>query len=131
MGIGLEKIETMVINSIAMPEIMTQGSETSVDLWEEYKTHVFQYLDPRIQSGEVKVKAAIDASNGMAGTMVPKLFRGVKGLELLEINFENDKGTFVHEPNPLVEANLQQTRDAVRAHDCDLGICFDGDADRW
>jgi len=62
--------------------------------------------------------------------MVPKLFRGVKGLELLEINFENDKGTFVHEPNPLVEANLQQTRDAVRAHDCDLGICFDGDADR-
>jgi phosphomannomutase len=66
----------------------------------------------------------------MAGTMVPKLFRDIAGLELVEINFENDKGEFVHEPNPLVEANLQQTRNAVSEHNCNLGICFDGDADR-
>jgi phosphomannomutase len=66
----------------------------------------------------------------MAGTMVPKLFSDVKGLELIEINFENDKGVFVHEPNPLVDANLQQTIDAVKEHNCHLGICFDGDADR-
>ncbi len=130
MGTGLEVIEEMT-NDCNQKTILTDcGSESSVDLWSEYKKHVFQYVDPKIQSGEVTIKAAIDASNGMAGTMVPKLFRGVKGLELIEINFENDKGVFVHEPNPLVEENLQQTCDAVREHGCDLGICFDGDADR-
>jgi phosphomannomutase len=130
MGTGLEKIESMV-NSIDFPTIaQKQGEEEAVDLWNEYKEHVFQYLDPKILSGEVVIKAAIDASNGMAGTMIPKLFRSVKGLELIEMNFENDKGIFVHEPNPLVEANLQMTRDAVVEHSCDIGVCFDGDADR-
>ena len=129
MGSGLEIIEAMVASGDSIDGV-NLGNEESVDLWDEYKKHVFQYLDPKILSGEVSIKAAVDASNGMAGTMVPKLFRDIAGLELVEINFENDKGEFVHEPNPLVEANLQQTRDAVGEHNCNLGICFDGDADR-
>ncbi|MBC8309164.1 MAG: phosphomannomutase/phosphoglucomutase [Phycisphaerales bacterium] len=130
MGTGLEKIEQMS-NDFDEPTIAeVRGNETSKALWNEYREHVFQYLDPKILSGEVKIKAAIDASNGMAGTMVPQLFSNVAGLELVEMNFENDKGVFVHEPNPLVDANLQQTRDAVLEHGCDIGICFDGDADR-
>ena len=130
MGTGLEKIQAMAEGKVEPKMEISRGSETSMDLWDAYQQHVFTYLDPRIQSGEVVIRAAIDASNGMAGTMVPKLFRDIKGLELVEINFENDKGTFVHEPNPLVDANLQLTIDAVKAHDCHLGICFDGDADR-
>ena len=130
MGTGLEKIQAMAEGKVEPKMDISRGSESSIDLWDAYQQHVFTYLDPRIQSGEVVIRAAIDASNGMAGTMVPKLFRDIKGLELVEINFENDKGTFVHEPNPLVDANLQQTIDAVKAHDCHLGICFDGDADR-
>ena len=130
MGTGLETIEQMTYGADEPEAMASTGNKTSVDLWDEYREHVFQYLDPKILSGEVIIKAAIDASNGMAGTMVPKLFRNVKGLELIEINFENDKGVFVHEPNPLVEANLQQTRDAVLEHQCNVGICFDGDADR-
>jgi phosphomannomutase len=130
MGTGLEIIESKVNDAKRRTQSTTVGCERSVDLWSSYKEHVFQYLDPKIQSGEIIIKAAIDASNGMAGTMIPKLFRDVAGLDLIEINFENDKGTFVHEPNPLVDANLQQTIDAVVEHDCNLGICFDGDADR-
>ena len=130
MGTGLEKIQAMAEGKVEPKMDISRGLESSIDLWDAYQQHVFTYLDPRIQSGEVVIRAAIDASNGMAGTMVPKLFRDIKGLELVEINFENDKGTFVHEPNPLVDANLQQTIDAVKAHDCHLGICFDGDADR-
>ena len=130
MGTGLEKIQEMAEGKVEQKMDNSRGSERSIDLWDAYQQHVFTYLDPRIQSGEVVIRAAIDASNGMAGTMVPKLFRDIKGLELVEINFENDKGTFVHEPNPLVDANLQQTIDAVKAHHCHLGICFDGDADR-
>lgn len=130
MGSGLELIEEMVNDCDEPTTSANRGSVRSVDLWDEYREHVFEYVDPKIQSGEVTIKAAIDASNGMAGTMVPKLFRNVAGLELVELNFENDKGKFVHEPNPLVEENLRQTREAVLEHDCNLGICFDGDADR-
>jgi len=130
MGTGLEQIQVVVEAIEENPSDAVRGTEESIDLWDAYRVHVFEYLDPLIQSGEVTIRAAVDASNGMAGTMVPKLFHGVKGLELIEINFENDKGTFVHEPNPLVEANLKQTIEAVKANDCNLGICFDGDADR-
>jgi len=130
MGTGLEKIQAMVENQLEDTIAAVRGSEKSVDLWDAYRDHVFTYLDSRIQSGEITIRAAVDASNGMAGTMVPKLFSDVKGLELIEINFENDKGVFVHEPNPLVDSNLQQTIDAVKEHNCHLGICFDGDADR-
>ena len=130
MGSGLEIIESNAYGSLGKESVSQTGTVTEIDLWDEYREHVFQHLDPSILSGEVCIKAAVDASNGMAGTMVPKLFRNVKGLELIEINFKNDRGVFVHEPNPLVEANLQQTRDAVLEYHCDIGICFDGDADR-
>jgi len=80
--------------------------------------------------GTARLKVAVDASNGMAGTMVPKVFSDLPGLELIELHFENDQGSFVHEPNPLVESNLRWTQEAVREHGCDFGVCFDGDADR-
>ncbi len=100
------------------------------DLWAAYAEHVLAFLD----MNDKKIKVVIDASNGMAGTMVPKIFgpngSNVPGLEIIEINFDNTSGEFVHEPNPLVAANLQQTRDAVISEKADLGICFDGDADR-
>lgn len=107
-----------------------RGSRSEADLWEAYRAHVFRFLDPELQDGSRVVRLAIDASNGMAGTMIPKLFDTVPGLELIRIHFENDRGTFVHEPNPLVEANLQWVRDAVVAEGAHAGICFDGDADR-
>ena len=100
------------------------------DLWDAYAKHVLAFLD----LGGKPIKVAIDASNGMAGTMLRRVFgkngSAVPGLEIVEINFDNSKGEFVHEPNPLVAANLRQTQEAVVAHKADLGICFDGDADR-
>jgi phosphomannomutase len=48
---------------------------------------------------------------------------------VIPINFEIT-GSFVHPPNPLIEANLQQTKDGVKKHKADFGVCFDGDADR-
>jgi len=100
------------------------------DLWEAYIRHVRQFVD----LGGQKLKVVIDASNGMAGTAVPKLFgkqgADVPGLEIIELNFDNTKGEFVHEPNPLVASNLAQLQAAVVAEGADLGLCFDGDADR-
>ncbi len=103
------------------------------DLWDAYRKHVLSFLDLSKKKGK-KIKAVIDASNGMAGTMIPKIFgkkgAGVDGLEIIEINFDNSKGEFVHEPNPLVAANVKMTQDAVIQHKADVGFCYDGDADR-
>ncbi len=106
------------------------GHRESRDLWKPYREHLLRLLDPRLLDGSRRLKVAVDASNGMAGTMVPKVFDGVKGLSIERIHFDNASGEFVHEPNPLVEANLAEVRQAVRQGKADLGVCFDGDADR-
>ena len=66
--------------------------------------------------------------------MLPTVFgrygQGVEGLSIKELNFDNTKNEFAHEPNPLVAANLAQLQEAVNSEGADLGVCFDGDADR-
>ncbi|MSR44449.1 MAG: phosphomannomutase/phosphoglucomutase [Phycisphaerales bacterium] len=106
------------------------GREESMDLWNAYRDHLLRLLDSSVLDGSVRLRVAIDASNGMAGTMAPKVLDGVAGLEIQQINFDNHSGEFVHEPNPLVEANLESLRTAVIAGKMDFGVCFDGDADR-
>ncbi|MHC4413837.1 MAG: phosphomannomutase/phosphoglucomutase [Planctomycetota bacterium] len=106
------------------------GREESRDLWDAYRRHVLRFLDPALQDGSRTIKVVIDASNGMAGTMVPRIFGKAEGLKITRLNFDNSRGEFVHEPNPLVAANLEQLRERVLAVGADLGICFDGDADR-
>jgi phosphomannomutase len=64
----------------------------------------------------------------MAGKWVPAIF-GQVGIEIIPLNFEHD-GTFKHDPNPLVESNLTELKRAVIDHQADMGVCFDGDADR-
>lgn len=95
--------------------LQSAGGGGEARLWEAYAHHVRAFLD---LSGEKKpLKVVIDASNGMAGTMIPMIFGKksplgpVAGLEIIEISFENSKGEFVHEPNPLVTANLAMARE--------------------
>ena len=109
--------------------VAAHGRTEQRDLWDAYIKHVRAFI-----TLEKKIKVVVDASNGMAGTMVPKIF-GAKGaaipnLTIIELNFDNSKGEFVHEPNPLVASNLAQLCDRVKKEKADLGICFDGDADR-
>ncbi|MFZ0034161.1 MAG: phosphomannomutase/phosphoglucomutase [Sedimentisphaerales bacterium] len=120
---GLKDIE-----HIAMALIHTKGRATGkveeVDLTAEYKNHVLKFLRPDLRP----MKIAIDASNGMAGKMVPAIFSGLP-IEIIPLNFEHT-GEFKHEPNPLIEENLEEVKAAVRKNKCDFGVCFDGDADR-
>ena len=106
------------------------GREEKRDLWKDYADHVRQFIHAKLLDGSRQLKVVIDASNGMAGTMIPKVFGNVPGLKITKINFDNSTGEFVHEPNPLVEANLEELKAAVKAQKADVGICFDGDADR-
>ncbi|OXU15502.1 phosphomannomutase/phosphoglucomutase [Sedimentisphaera salicampi] len=100
------------------------GEVTEVDLTEEYKKHILKFLDSSIKP----LKVAVDASNGMAGKMVPLIF-GDLPIELKILN-ETTDGTFKHEPNPLVEENLAELKELIKAEKADVGVCFDGDADR-
>ncbi len=116
------------IQYIAMALLHTKGkvsgSVEKRDLTTEYKNHVLKFLNPNIK----KLKIAVDASNGMAGKIVPAVF-GDLPIEIIPLNFEHT-GKFKHEPNPLIEKNLAQVKKTVKSKKCDFGICFDGDADR-
>ena len=130
MDSGLEEIRQLA--AMVDPDKATpaDGREDMRDLWDAYRDHVRHFLHQDLLDGTKTIKVVIDASNGMAGTMIPKVFGDVPGLKITKINFDNSTGEFFHDPNPLVEANLEQLRNEVRVKKADVGICFDGDADR-
>jgi len=116
----IEHIATALLHTKGKPT----GSVEKYDLTDAYKTHVLKFLLPGVKD----LKIAVDASNGMAGKTVPAVFSSLP-IEIVALNFEH-KGSFQHEPNPLVEENLAQLKQAVVEQNCDFGVCFDGDADR-
>jgi phosphomannomutase len=120
---GLDDIKRIAM-TLRVGQTGLQGKFQEMDLWNDYRAHVRKFLDLKR-----KIRVAIDASNGMAGKMVPAIFSGIDKLEIIPINFEIT-GSFVHEPNPLVEANLQMLKEKIAQTKPDLGACFDGDADR-
>jgi len=101
------------------------GSYEEMDLWNAYRKHILQFLTPLKRP----IKLFVDASNGMAGKLIPQVFEGIENLEIVSLNFETT-GEFAHEPNPLKEENMKPTQIGVRQYEADLGACFDGDADR-
>jgi phosphomannomutase len=107
-----------------------EGRFEERDIWSAYRRHVHKFLDLK----GTKMKVVVDASNGMAGTMVPGVFgekgEHVDGLTIVPMYFDNTRGEFVHPPNPLVAENLADLRAKVTETKADLGICYDGDADR-
>jgi len=120
---GLKDIEHLA-TALLHTKGRATGSVRKHDLTAEYKNHVLKFLKPGVR----RLRIAIDASNGMAGKMVPTVF-GDLPIEIIQINFRHT-GTFKHEPNPLLEENLAEVKHAVKKHNCHFGVCFDGDADR-
>jgi phosphomannomutase len=129
-GSGLEEIRRLAALVDRAKQQSAGGREESRNLWASYRDHLLRFMSPSLLEGTRDLKVVVDASNGMAGTMVPELFTSVKGIQLSRLNFDNESGEFAHEPNPLVEANLAQVREAVVKRKAAIGFCFDGDADR-
>jgi len=94
------------------------------DLWADYRAHVHKFLDLKRP-----LKMVVDASNGMGCELLPRVFGDIDGLEIIAVNDEIT-GDFAHPPNPLVPENMVPTQELVKKHGADLGVCFDGDADR-
>jgi phosphomannomutase len=129
-GSGLEEIRRLAALVDRAKQQSRGGREESRNLWQPYREHLLRFMSPSLLEGTRDLKVVVDASNGMAGTMVPEVFSAVKGLQISRLNFDNESGEFAHEPNPLVEANLAQVREAVVKRKAAIGFCFDGDADR-
>jgi len=121
---GLKEIQDMAERSL-VPSPST-GTVTRLDLLPGYAEHLRKLVDI---SGIRPLKVAVDAGNGMAGYTVPKVFEGLP-ITLIPLYFELD-GTFPnHEANPIQPENLRDLQRAVIEHRADIGLAFDGDADR-
>ncbi|GKQ33771.1 phosphomannomutase/phosphoglucomutase [Streptomyces sp. A012304] len=104
----------------------TPGTVTRADTLTDYAAHLRSLVD---LTAIRPLKVVVDAGNGMGGHTVPTVFAGLP-LTLVPLYFELD-GTFPnHEANPLDPANLVDLQKRVREEGADLGIAFDGDADR-
>ncbi|WP_060884468.1 phosphomannomutase/phosphoglucomutase [Streptomyces caniscabiei] len=126
---GLAEIRELVErwSETGAPEpAATQGTITRRDTLEDYAAHLRSLVD---LTSVRPLKVVVDAGNGMGGHTVPTVFAGLP-LDLVPMYFELD-GTFPnHEANPLDPANIVDLQKRVREEGADLGIAFDGDADR-
>lgn len=134
-GTGLELIRERAERAESSVGADPIGALEERDLWTAYRQRLLELFEQDLPGGvpahrSTPMRVVIDASNGSAGAMIPRIFGDLDGLELIELNFEHEKGVFAHEPNPLVESNLSGLQAAVREHGAEAGICFDGDADR-
>ncbi len=122
---GLLAIEQMVANGMPLTQ-RPVGKEHQRNLLHDYAEYLLSLVD---LSQMRHLKIVIDAGNGMAGYTVPAVFEKLH-VEVIPLYFELD-GTFPnHEANPIDSANLKDLQRAVKKHSADLGLAFDGDADR-
>ncbi|MFE3637818.1 phosphomannomutase/phosphoglucomutase [Streptomyces sp. NPDC059168] len=126
---GLTRIRELVerwLESGAPEPAAEPGTLTGRETLEDYAAHLRSLVD---LTSVRPLKVVVDAGNGMGGHTVPTVFAGLP-LTLVPMYFELD-GTFPnHEANPLDPANIVDLQKRVPAEGADLGIAFDGDADR-
>jgi phosphomannomutase len=122
---GLAEIKAMVQDGVPAYDGVP-GTTTSRDLLPGYAEYLKKLVD---LSGIRQLKVVVDAGNGMAGHTVPVVFEGLP-ITLIALYFELD-GTFPnHEANPIDPENLRDLQKAVKDNNADIGLAFDGDADR-
>lgn len=122
---GLVTIENFVLEGTPMA-LRNVGVEKRQDMLEAYVDHLLTLVDV---SQIRPLKIVIDAGNGMAGHTAPAVFKRLNA-EVIEMYFDLD-GTFPnHEANPIDPANLVDLQKAVLKNKADIGLAFDGDADR-
>jgi phosphomannomutase len=123
---GLAEIRDMIVEDKLPPAARSQGSLTQKDVLEDYVTHVLSFIDTSLIK---PFSVVLDAGNGMAGLVAPKLFAELPCV-VDPLCFEVD-GTFPnHEANPLIEENRAHIVERVIRRRADIAIAWDGDADR-
>ena len=122
---GLQVIENYVRQGSPL-EIRSVGVETKRDMLEEYVDHLLSLVN---LDSIRPLTIVIDAGNGMAGHTAPAIFARLN-CTVIPLYFELDGNFPNHEANPIDPDNLRDLQKAVKKHKADLGLAFDGDADR-
>ncbi len=123
---GLSAIRDRVAHGTFAPPAQKAGTISHRDILDDFAAHCLTFVDPQ----KIKpFKIAIDAGNGMAGLTVPYVFKHLP-CAVTPLFFELD-GTFPNHPaSPIEPENMIDLQKAVIENGCDLGVAFDGDADR-
>jgi phosphomannomutase len=122
---GLAEIKRMVADGVPAYE-GSPGTTSSRDLLPGYAEYLKKLVDI---SGIRPLKVVVDAGNGMGGYTVPTVFEDLP-IATVPLYFELDGSFPNHEANPIDSENLRDLQKAVREQQADVGLAFDGDADR-
>lgn len=124
---GLLKIKQLIQEGIAISN-RPVGTVKKIDLLEEYVNYLLDRF-PKKTFNKRKLKVVIDAGNGMAGYTAPSVMKKLN-VDLVPMYFELDGDFPNHEANPIEPKNLKDLQKKVKKEKADLGLAFDGDADR-
>jgi phosphomannomutase len=123
---GIGDIRALVAEGLGEPA-GARGSVEEVDLYGEFADRALSFIDP---SAIRPLTVVLDGGNGMAGPMVGPILERLDGLELIPTYWAPDGEFPDHEPNPLLPENRRFVIEKVLAERADLGMAWDGDADR-
>lgn len=124
---GLLKIKHLIQEGIAISN-RPVGTVKKIDLLEDYVSYLLDRF-PKKTFNKRKLKVVIDAGNGMAGYTAPSVMKKLN-VDLVPMYFELDGDFPNHEANPIEPKNLKDLQKKVKKEKADLGLAFDGDADR-
>ena len=123
---GLAEIRQMITGGTIPPAAPHRGAVTTKDVLEPYVAHVMSFIDVSVIK---PFNVVLDAGSGMGGLVAPKLFERLP-CTTTRLCFEIDGRFPNHEANPLIEENRRDIVERVIAEKADIGIAWDGDADR-
>ncbi len=129
---GIQDIRREIDEMLDGPDApaVEPGELEDVDIYADFQAAALKFIDPEIiRSAARPLKVVLDGGNGMAGPMVGPLLDGL-GLDLIRTYWTPDGNFPDHEPNPLLPENRTFIIEKVLESGADLGIAWDGDADR-
>lgn len=125
-GSGLEEIKDIALKG-EFEAAAKRGKLKKKSFLRDYVNFMLRQIK---QSKLPRLKIAVDSGNGMAGLILPHLFKRMKGIKIFPLYFKVDCGFPHHEANPLKEETLKDLKKLIRKKKADMGVAFDGDGDR-
>jgi phosphomannomutase len=122
---GLEDVRRVA--EAGFGETTRRGEIRSEDVWAGFVEKVLSFVE---EDAIRPLRVVVDAANGMAGTMLPRVLERLPQLDVVRCYFEPDGSFPNHEPNPLLPENREFIVERTRTEGADLGVAYDGDADR-
>lgn len=126
-GFGMEELKQNFLNYQKIEPIKPNGQIEKKYVWQNFIAQVLSFVDPK----SIKpLKIVADASNAVGAIEIDQLEKAMPQINFVKLNWELDGKYPGHQPNPFLEKNRRQLVSKVKETKADLGIAFDGDADR-